>query len=779
LSPEAGAPPAHSHAHQLWRRAHNAESSAVSFSAAASKGEAKRHFVEAVHEDERKATLARQNTGAVQLFQSESATSSKEEHDKVRARLASMESRTVNPNGTFMRRWDVLMIWAMIWTSTMTPFEIAFCDASDVYKPYPAVVEAWVRFACNRAIDLVFLVDIVLTFFVPFRESPKKGARWVYDSRTIAKRYLRSWFVLDVVSALPVDVINLTRGRDAPPDFSSKFLKFFRILKLGRLMRLSRVMKRLLSRSTVDPSFIELIKFALVTLAMAHWLACLWGFEGMNYSDNSPIDLDTWYVEAYETLTWVQKHQLTSATPAQLYGVALYVSLSNIFGGPTEISPANFLEFYLQCIMMFFGSSLWAYIISAGSSILASLTPAADNHRRTISMLNQYCRDHHVPSELSARLRSYFNETSRMRYFEQNAHELMLAMTSSLRGETSLATALTLFSRVPYLSHASLEAAFLSRAALALAPCLYCPREDVPSHKLTIVVRGLVARGGRCGISVFGDDMILNMPALRHVEKASALTLVQVHTLDRAVLDELLEVSEYPAARKVVRTARIKLTLRRVMLRIAHYARSAHSQKVELNLKEAFELARSGFESRVEEFTVQPPVEARIEQVDARVAALDQSLSTRMDALGGQLTQVLQHMHELSVVAHRPVRAKTAARKNVLNALPSAPSKDHPPPTQQQRVGAPARSRSSTPVPNMVPVGAPARSRSSTPVRVGEPARSSSTTSSTPVPHTPVHPISEEAACPPQTQSATPSRATDMCAGATVTVESGDSALEA
>jgi hypothetical protein len=51
--------------------------------------------------------------------------------------------------------------------------------------------------------------------------------------------------------------------------------------------------------------------------------------------------------------------------------------------------------------MMFIGSSLWAYIIGAGSSIVASLSPAADNHRRTIGMLNHFCNDHHVTSRHS------------------------------------------------------------------------------------------------------------------------------------------------------------------------------------------------------------------------------------------------------------------------------------------------------------------------------------------------------------------------------------------
>ena len=39
--------------------------------------------------------------------------------------------------------------------------------------------------------------------------------------------------------------------------------------------------------------------------------------------------------------------------------------------------------------------------------------------------------------DLATRLRLYFNETSKLRYYEQNSKELMIGMTPTLRGESS------------------------------------------------------------------------------------------------------------------------------------------------------------------------------------------------------------------------------------------------------------------------------------------------------------------------------------------------------
>ena len=170
-----------------------------------------------------------------------------------------------------------------------------------------------------------------------------------------------------------------------------------------------------------------------------------------NQKPADPIDVDTWYVADYDGQTWIRKHQLYNASPMQLYCVCLYVALSNIFGGPCDITPANYGEFMAQSFMMFIGSSLWAYIIGCGVSIVATLNPSNDEHRRIIGMLNYYVRDKRVDPELSERLRLYFNETSRMRYYASKNEELMMTMTSQLRGEASLANARALLSKIWYL----------------------------------------------------------------------------------------------------------------------------------------------------------------------------------------------------------------------------------------------------------------------------------------------------------------------------------------
>ena len=609
-------------------------------------------------------TKRRTSQSTQMLFSSNGAdVVDKHFEDDIRRRIASMQRRTINPKGNFMRIWDVVMLNAMAWTAIVTPFEISFIVSSE---------PVWSLFVCNRIIDLIFLADIVLSFFVPYRMSPKQGSRWVYDSRRIARRYLRSWFGLDLFTAIPTDLLVLANA-DILSDSTSSALKSVRIMKLARLVRLGRLMKRWLSRSTIDPSLLELVKFFAMTVLTAHFLACLWGFAGNNYSSNEPIDLESWYVEAYSTLSWVQKHQLTSARPIELYGVALYVSLSNIFGGPCEISPANYMEFYIQGFMMFTGSSLWAYIIGCGCSILASLSPAADSHRRTIGMLNHYVKQAEVPLDLAARLRTYFNETNRHRYYEQNSRELLMAMTGSLRGETSLAAATSIFSRVDYLRNDKIETAFKSKAALGLTHAVYCAREEISSLSLTIVTRGLVAKTGRIGISVFGEDMILNLPRLRDLNPGMALTLVEVYSLSRETLDELIDQPAYPLARALVNHARVRLTFQRLVMRTAEFAKAARDAGESLSLTGAFDQAREGvdLQNGPEGYAMKMPM-------DQRISELDERMNARMDTLNRSMQRILTQLGELTDSGASMKRLRRARRDSFDND--AHPTKSVPPP---------------------------------------------------------------------------------------------------
>ena len=98
-----------------------------------------------------------------------------------RKRLNEISRRTINPRSRAIRVWDTLTVLALLYTAFVTPFEVGFSTNSG------GPTEAPVNFAFNRIIDTVFGCDVVLNFYLPYRESHRKGGMMVYDNKKIAR----------------------------------------------------------------------------------------------------------------------------------------------------------------------------------------------------------------------------------------------------------------------------------------------------------------------------------------------------------------------------------------------------------------------------------------------------------------------------------------------------------------------------------------------------------------------------------------------------------------
>jgi len=444
-----------------------------------------------------------------------------------------------------------------------------------------------ISFAANRIIDTVFFVDVLITFFMPYRTSALQGAIWVRDRQKIARHYLRTWFLPDMITCVPFDVIigaTLDSSQSSSVETGHlRMVRMIRVLKLVRIVRATRILKRWQDNVAISYSVSTLVRFVLLTLVLAHWLACLWGILGTPPRESTAVVSDlvqtpdggpNWSGRYGDGLTWIQKYRLEGLGAWELYTIALYVSLNNIFGGSSEINPANTAEFSAQCIMLLLGSSVWAYVIGSACGIIATLDPASIEYRQTIDELNFFCADQMIPEDLRVELRAYFRSMLyqiRLRRYEG----LLGRMSQKLRGDAAYCMCELRVRKVPYLVHPSCEPEFLSNLAIKFAPVVFSHLERVPCTRLLIVGRGVVAKRGRLGVSgtALGQDVILSNANLRDVGDAIALTFVQSSTLEQKDIFSLLP--SYPMAYTVVRRAAMRIALVRAISKAARIAKRA------------------------------------------------------------------------------------------------------------------------------------------------------------------------------------------------------------
>lgn len=239
-------------------------------------------------------------------------------------------------------------------TAFVTPFEVAF-----VPEEGPA------SFVINRFIDVIFFIDMVCNFFIPFRHDARNGGGWVYDNRKIACAYLKGWFLLDLVTTVPlgtiVAAINPPSSESQGDESSAtllRALRVFRVVKLARILRASRIIKRWQDYIGLSFAMISLVRFLILVLVLAHWLACAWGYAGMG--DNGEILSTTTWSRYEHGLTWRERHRIYTNDPWELYAVCLYVALNNVFGNSCEIYPARYVEFAVQSVMILLGGSVCA-----------------------------------------------------------------------------------------------------------------------------------------------------------------------------------------------------------------------------------------------------------------------------------------------------------------------------------------------------------------------------------------------------------------------------------
>lgn len=100
------------------------------------------------------------------------------------------------------------------YTAIMVPYNVSFKTKQNNI--------AWL--VLDSVVDVIFLVDIVLNFHTTF---VGPGGEVISDPKLIRMNYLKTWFVIDLLSCLPYDIINAFENVDEV-SVLFLFLKYWR-----------------------------------------------------------------------------------------------------------------------------------------------------------------------------------------------------------------------------------------------------------------------------------------------------------------------------------------------------------------------------------------------------------------------------------------------------------------------------------------------------------------------------------------------------------------------
>ena len=86
------------------------------------------------------------------------------------------------------------MLSLLLIVSLIVPVRLAFVERDSA---------SW--FVFYTITDVFFLIDLILTFFTSVPD--EKRVYEITDKEVIAKKYLKGWFWIDLVSILPFDIL--------------------------------------------------------------------------------------------------------------------------------------------------------------------------------------------------------------------------------------------------------------------------------------------------------------------------------------------------------------------------------------------------------------------------------------------------------------------------------------------------------------------------------------------------------------------------------------------
>ncbi|XP_059148372.1 potassium voltage-gated channel subfamily H member 2-like [Physella acuta] len=304
----------------------------------------------------------------------------------------------------FKAVWDWIILLLVIYTAIFTPYAAAFLLSEEKNSnKSPATIQE--RYSepltiIDLIVDIMFIVDIFINFRTTY---VNKNDEVVSHPGKIAVHYFKGWFLIDVVAAIPFDLLLFGSETDETTTLIG-------LLKTARLLRLVRVARKLDRYSEYGAAVLLLLMatFALI----AHWLACIWYAIGnMERSLNTNIPKIGWLDQlANQTHQYYNSNDIHSGpTIKSKYVTALYFTFSSLTSvGFGNVSPNTNSEKIFSILIMLIGSLMYASIFGNVSAIIQRLYSGTSRYHTQMLRIKEFIRFHQIPNPLRQRLEEYF-----------------------------------------------------------------------------------------------------------------------------------------------------------------------------------------------------------------------------------------------------------------------------------------------------------------------------------------------------------------------------------
>ncbi|XP_040175843.1 potassium voltage-gated channel subfamily H member 6 isoform X7 [Anopheles arabiensis] len=306
----------------------------------------------------------------------------------------------------FKAVWDWIILLLVMYTAIFTPYVAAFLLSEPDYnqrknRKYaddPIVI-------IDLIVDVTFVVDILINFRTTFVNGQDEV---VSHPGRIAVHYLSGWFLIDLVAAIPFDLLLVGSDTDELGLDKDETTTLIGLLKTARLLRLVRVARKIDRYSEYGAAVLVLLMatFALI----AHWLACIW--YAIGNAERPLLKAKIGWLDALAQDT--QEYYFPNNTGGgpsvkSRYVTALYFTFTSLTSvGFGNVAPNTDAEKIFTICVMLVGSLMYASIFGNVSAIIQRLYSGTARYHTQMLRVREFIRFHQIPNPLRQRLEEYF-----------------------------------------------------------------------------------------------------------------------------------------------------------------------------------------------------------------------------------------------------------------------------------------------------------------------------------------------------------------------------------
>jgi voltage-gated potassium channel len=223
----------------------------------------------------------------------------------------------------------------------------------------------------NLLVSIFLFLDIYLSFRTAYYT---KRGKLVKEREQIKKQYWKSWFLLDLLSSLPVEYLFINL---APP---FRVLNFIRVLRSARVYQFLHQLERYNLRQY---NLIRLSTFILFFLIIAHAAGCLWIL--LDEERSSPLTFDEYFKGFYWAIT----------------------TLASV--GYGDITPKTTVQRMYVVFVMFIGVGFYSYVIGNIVNLVANFDIAKAYYFGKMQRVSAFMRYNNIPLHLQREIFDYYD----------------------------------------------------------------------------------------------------------------------------------------------------------------------------------------------------------------------------------------------------------------------------------------------------------------------------------------------------------------------------------